>query len=205
MKSLKKSGKLSGLIATLLIVFMTSVSAQESDWSNSYKLETSGKYAEAITAIENVAVADAELSALRRGWLYYLQGSYNESIRQYRYAVERNQQSVDARLGVTLPLLAQKRWREAEQNAKAALEISPNNYTALLRLAIALEGQRDWAALKKAGVTLVLGYPSDATAYVYLARANAWLNNRAEAVAAYRAVLSRYPGHLEAITYIEKK
>ncbi len=205
MKSLIKTGKLSGLLATLLIVSMTCVSAQEADWSNSYKFETSGKYAEAITAIENVAAVDAELSALRRGWLYYLQGSNNESIRQYRYAVERNPQSVDARLGMTLPLLAQKRWREAEQNTKAALEISPNNYTALLRLAIALEGQRDWAAMKKAGTALVTAYPSDATAYVYLARANAWLNNRAEAVAAYRAVLSRYPGHLEATIYIEKK
>ncbi len=205
MKMFKKIGCLSSFLSILLLLCMTQVSALETDWNHSYQLETAGKYAEALNVIENVSVSDAELAALRRGWLYYLQGSFSESIRHYRFAVERNSQSVEARLGLTLPLLAQKRWSEAEQNSKAALEISPNNYTALLRLAIALEGQRDWTALKKAGTVLVTRYPSDATAYVYLARANAWLYNRTEAVAAYRAVLSRSPGHLEAIAYLEKK
>jgi tetratricopeptide (TPR) repeat protein len=149
--------------------------------------------------------ADAELKSLRRGWLFYLQGNFNESIREYRFASERNSKSIDARLGVTLPLLAQKRWREAEQNAHETLEFAPNNYTALLRLTVAQEGQRDWAGMLKSAEAMVASYPSDATAYVYLARAHAWLLKRAEAVAAYRAVLARYPGHLEATAYIEQK
>jgi len=190
-----------------ITVSSISVEAQEEAWKNSYKLEATGKYPESIAAIDAVPAngPEAELKSLRRGWLYYLLGNYNESIREYRYASERNSESVEARLGVTLPLLAQKRWREAEQNAREALKLAPNNYTGLLRLIIALEGQRDWEKMAKTASSMVASYPSDATAYVYLARANAWLNKRTEAVAAYNAVLARYPGHLEAKTYIEQK
>lgn len=181
--------------------------AQEAAWQSSYQLEAAGKYSEAITAIDAVAAngADAEMKTLRRGWLYYLLGAYNESIREYRLAIDRNSRSVDARLGVIMPLLAQKRWREAEQGARAVLDLASNNYTALLRLAIAQEGQRDWPAMARTASILATTYPSDASAYVYLARAHAWLNRHEDAVAAYAAVLSRYPGHLEAKAYIEKK
>jgi tetratricopeptide (TPR) repeat protein len=205
-----KSTKHSYLLITLLSALVLSPAAkcaQESAWQNSYKLEASGKYSEAITAIDSVAAngADAELKSLRRGWLYYLQGNYSEAIREYRYSVERNKQSVDARLGITLPMLAQKRWREAEQNARESLELAPNNYTGLLRLTLALEGQRDWGNMAKTATTLVNSYPTDATAYTYLARAYAWQGRRNEAVAAYSAVLSRYPGHLEAKAFVEQK
>lgn len=183
------------------------VSAQEAVWQSSYQLEAAGKYTEALAAIEAVAAngPDAELKLLRRGWLYYLPGRFDESIREYRLAIERNPKSVDARLGLTLPLLAAKRWREAEQAAQAALSLAPNHYTALLRLVVALEAQHDWAIMTKAATTMVTSYPSDASAYVYLARANAWLGKRDEAVAAYSAALSRYPGHLEAKAYLAKK
>ena len=181
--------------------------AQEAAWQRSYQLEAAGKYAEAMAAIDAVPVngPEAELRLLRRGWLQYLPGNFDESIREYRLAIERNSRSVDARLGVILPLLAAKRWREAEQAAQAALTLAPNNYTALLRLVIALEAQQDWAIMAKTAANMVTSYPSDASAYVYLARANAWLGKRDEAVAAYSAAVSRYPGHVEAKAYLAKK
>jgi tetratricopeptide (TPR) repeat protein len=190
-----------------LILSATSVLADEAAWQSSYQLEAAGKYNEAIAAIDQVPVngADAELKVLRRGWLYYLLGNFNESIREYRLAIERNNKSIDARLGVILPLLGQKRWREAEQSARDALDLAPNNYYALLRLTIALEAQRDWASMAKTAATMAAGYPTDATAYVYLARANAWINKRDDAVTAYTAVLSRIPGHLEAKAYLERR
>lgn len=192
--------------ATLLLTTLPA-HAQEAVWKKSYELETASKYGEALTAIDAVPAnsPEAELKLIRRGWLYYLAGSYDESIREYRLAIERNSKSVDARLGVTLPLLAAKRWREAEQGAKAALTLAPNNYTGLLRLIVALEAQREWATMEKHAETLVAAYSTDATAYVYLARAKAWLGKRDAAVAAYTAVLARYPGHLEAKAYLDKK
>ena len=181
--------------------------AQEAAWQNSYSLEAAGKYAEAIAAIDSVPAnaADAEFKLLRRGWLYYLPGKWDESIREYRLALDRNSRSIDARLGLTLPLLGAKRWREAEQSARTVLDMSPNNYTALVRLAIAQEAQKDWFGMSKTASILVASYPTDATAHVYQARVNASLGRRDEAVAAYNAVLARYPGHLEAKAYIDKK
>lgn len=199
--------KLYFLFAVALILSATSAQAEETVWANSYQLELLGRYNEAIATIDRVPAngPDAELKALRRGWLFYLSGAFDLSIREYRLAIERNSKSLDARLGVTLPLLAQKRWREAEQNAKAVLDMAPNNYVALLRLTLAQEAQHDWEDMEKTAAAMVASYPLDATGYVYLARANAWLNRRGNAVAAYTAVLSRIPGHLEAIAYLEKK
>jgi tetratricopeptide (TPR) repeat protein len=193
--------------ASAALILSTNTLAQEAIWQNSYKLEGEKRFNEAISAIDSVQAngADAELKTLRRAWLYYSAGNYSESIREYRYGIERNPRSVDARLGVTLPLLAAKRWREAEQSARAALELAPNNYIALVRLTIALEAQSDWAAMHKAATTLVAAYPTDATAYVYLARANLWLGKKSDGIAAYVAVLSRYPGHPEASAYLNKR
>lgn len=190
----------------VLAISSATALADESVWQSSYRLEAVGKYGQAIAAIDPVQVnsPDAEFKLLRRAWLFYLSGSFNESIREYRLAIERNSRSIDARLGILLPYFAEKRWREAEQNARAALELSPNNYLALLRLAIAQEGQRDWGAMEKTAVALVAGYPLDETAHVYLARSEAWLNKRNEAIAAYLAVLARSPENIEAKAYLEK-
>lgn len=191
---------------TALLVAASPAHSQASVWQNSYQLEAAGKYSEAMAVLDAVAANSraAELKLIRRGWLFYLLGSHNDAIREYRLALERNSQSMDARLGVTLPLMAQKRWKEAEQSARYALELAPNHYTALLRLTMAQEGQRDWAGMAKSAQSLAALYPTDATACVYLARSQAWLNHRDEALAAYEAVLVRYPGHLEAKAYIDK-
>jgi tetratricopeptide (TPR) repeat protein len=194
-------------IATTWMLASASTYAQEAAFQSSYQLEAAGKYTEAMAAMDSVPAngPDAELKILRRGWLNYLPGRFDESIREYRLAIERNPKSLDARLGLTLPLLAAKRWREAEQAAQAVLTLAPNNYTALLRLVIALEAQQDWNIMLRTATTMAASYPTDASAFVYLARANAWIGKREEAVAAYTAVLSRYPGHLEATAYLAKK
>lgn len=197
------------LLAALAVALMLSTTGARADvspWDNSYQLEAAGKYADALAALDSVPPngPDAEFKTLRSAWLYYLQGSYNESIREYRLAIERNSQSLDARLGIILPYFAQKRWREAEQSARTALDFSPNNYIGLLRLTIAQEAEHDWKGMEKSATTLTTVYPSNATAYIYLARAQAWLGNSSQAAAAYSAVLVRYPSDLEAKTYLRK-
>ena len=203
---MKFSHSLLALVAALSLQ-VTAARAQDSVWQNSYQFESSGKYMEAISALEAVPAngPDAEFKVLRRGWLFYLSGKYDESIREYRLAIDRNSHSIDARLGVALPLLASKRWREADQVARTVLDMAPHNYIALVRQAIAQEGLQDWPALTKTSQILVADFPGDATAYTYLARAYAWQGKSAEAAAAYNAVLVRYPTHTEAKNYIDKK
>ena len=194
-------------LAVLLALASAPAQAQDSAWQNSYQLAADGKYYEAIIALDRVPAngPDAELKTLRRGWLYYLSGSYNESIREYRLAIERNSRSVDARIGVTLPLLALKRWREAALNARSALDLAPNNYTALLRLTLAQEGLQQWNDMARTTAIMIASYPSEAIPYAYLARAKVALGQRSDAIAAYTAVLVRNPDNPEAKAYLEKR
>ncbi len=195
------------ILTTLALSFTVSAYAQEAAWQQSYSFETAGKYLEAIAAIDGVAAngPEAELKLLRRGWLFYYAGRFDDSIREYRLAIEKNSRSVDARLGVILPLIQAKRWVEAEKAARAALDVAPNNYTALLRLVVAQEAQQSWQNMFVTAKTMTEAYPTDATALVYLARSLAWMNKTVDAKATYTAVLSRYPGLIEAKNYLEKK
>ena len=202
--------KLNTLLASLLVsltVAATPAMAQEAAWQQSYALEAAGKYTDAMAAIDGVPAngAEAELKLLRRGWLFYLPGRFDDAIREYRLAIEKNNRSVDARLGVIMPLLAAKRWAEAEKAAKAALDLAPNNYTALLRLIIAQEAQQNWQGMYANAKVMTEAYPTDTTAQVYLARSLAWMSKATDAKAAYASVLTRFPGHLEAKAYLEKK
>ncbi|MDP2832890.1 MAG: tetratricopeptide repeat protein [Pseudomonadota bacterium] len=180
--------------------------AEESAWQKSYQLEAGTRYAEALAALNGVEEsADAGFALSRRGWLAYLQGKNQDAHAFYKRALERNPGSLEARLGITLPLLAQQRWREAAMYARQVIAESAWDYTAHVRLLAALEGQRDWRSMAEHAERLVERYPSDTTAWVYLARAQAWLGDVREARKAYSRTLERYPDHLEATRYLASK
>lgn len=188
----------------LLLAVVVPSFASDDDWALSYSFEAKGNYSKAIQALSPVISKDSEqeFALLRIAWLKYLNRDYNASIRDYQRALEINQQSLDAMLGVSLPLLAQGRWREAEKAAEKVLELAPWNYYAHLRMLAASEGQAKWDALAERARILSARYPSDATALVYLARAEARRGNTVAALAAYQAVLARVPGHMESTSYI---
>ncbi len=193
--------------ALALAALHTPAQAQDALWKSSYTHESAGRYKEALAALDMLPATneESELKGLRRGWLLYQAAQYEEAAREYQQVIERNPKSLDARLGLALPLLAAKRWREAEQVARTVLDMAPHHYTAALRLVQAQEGLQNWSAMLKTSAALVADYATDATAYVYLARAHAWLGQRKEAQAAYNAVLVRYPGHQEAQNYLNSK
>jgi tetratricopeptide (TPR) repeat protein len=143
-----------------------------------------------------------EFARLRRAWLLYLAGSYNDSQSDYKAALQANPESLDAQIGMALPLLAQQRWKEAALVAEKALQTAPWNYYAHLRLMVAEEGQRQWQTLLEHTGKLHQRYPSDATVLVYRARAQYWLGDRKAARETYQQVLQRIPGHLEALQFL---
>jgi len=136
--------------------------------------------------------------------LTYLQGNYNDAIRAYKRALERNSRSLEARLGIARPLMAQQRWKEASSFLDQVLAFSPFNYTAHIDRMVCEEGLRDWRVLEKHAAYLTAYYPSDATILVYLARAYAWQGQKERAASIYRRVLLRYPEHLEAIRFLNQ-
>ena len=189
-------------ISAALYLIAAAVVAQDS-WSESYRLEAEGNYAAAIMALEPVLDAEPshELAVLRSAWLKYLLGDYNASLRDYERAIELNDQSLEAQLGPTLPLLAQRRWREAAAVARGVLAVAPWNYYAHLRLLVAEEGQRQWETLGRHARELSARYPSDAAFLVYLARAQARQGDLEAAIETYGRVLELFPAHEEAAAF----
>lgn len=182
------------------------VRADETDpWARSLALEAQGKYKEAAALIEpfiNGGGDATEYATLRYGWLQYLMRNYSESLRAYDRALRLNPESFDARLGKTLPLLAQGRWEEVARLARQVLERSPWHFVAHVRLLMAEEGLHQWAKLRRHASELAARYPASPLPWVYLARAEAWLGNYAAARRAYAQVLRRVPGHLEALHFL---
>ncbi len=189
-----------------LILLAAAVGARADLWSDSYRLEAEARYGAAAALFDPLVKHQPtdEFALLRRAWLHYLGGNYNQSQSDYRRALQLNPQSLDARIGLCLPLLAQSRWKETAIAANEALEVAPWNYYAHLRLLVAEEGLKQWQTLLEHAETLHRRYPSDATALVYQARAHLWLGNRKAAAESYRQVLQRIPGHIEASQYLAR-
>lgn len=181
--------------------FNTGLLLADSDpWKESYRLENVYQYDAALNALNSIS-SDNELALLRRGWLYYLKGSNSKSIDYYNKAIKKNSKSLDARLGIILPLIAQQRWREAASNAKKVLEVAPWNYHAHVRLMAAEEALKQWSELEKHARSVHERYPSDADALVFLSRAYRKQGNDKAAAQTYKKVLELVPDHFESKQY----
>lgn len=197
-----KMTKLVKLITLLLFIgFFNNTYADTTPWQESYRLEKLYQYDAALSSLKNIS-SNNEFVLLRRGWLNYLKGSHSESINNYKKSLSKNGKSLDARLGIILPLLAQQRWREASLNANKALKVAPWNYYAHIRLMAAEQALKQWKQLQKHAKIAHQHFPSDSTFIVYLARANLKLGNKDEAQAWYKKLLELAPDNFEAIEYL---
>lgn len=196
------------LLVACMLLASTAAKAQNATlWKDSYALEAAGKYAQAASALEPLLRESPthEFGLMRRAWLNYLQGRLTESLRDYNQVLFVNSSSLEARLGLTLPLLAQHRWSDAAYEARRVLAVSAWDYTAHLRLLMAEEGEKRWDDMARHAAAVVARYPSDPSLLVYLARAEAWRGNVKAARTAYAQVLERSPGHVEAANYLKSQ
>jgi len=192
-----------GLILAAVFASAHSFAAMD-QWTESYRLESIIQYDAAVKTMDAIINKEPsnDFAILRRGWLNYLRGKHDSAISDYKKALKVNNQSLDAKLDVILPLLAQQRWNEAAKFSNEVLKVAPWNYYAHVRLMIAEEGQKRWKTLAKHADEVYRRYPSDATVLVYLARAQRWSGNIKAARSAYLKVLKRIPGHIEASQYL---
>jgi len=189
------------LLLSLLLAFP--LAAEKDPWAESYRLEAQKQYAQAAQALSGLP-QNLELLQLRQAYLAYLQGRYEDSVAGYRRAMAAFPQSLDAQLGLTLPLLALRRWEEAALVARKVIDQCAWNYWAHVRLLVAEEGLQQWKALAIHGQELAKRYPSDPTAFTYWARGEAHAGRSSEARQAYRRVLQLYPAHKEALEYVNR-
>ena len=140
-------------------------------YKESFKYEKMQDYDNAMKAITPVykAYAEGYTVNLRMGWLYYLKKNYANAIKNYENALTAAPDSIEAKLGASLPLLAQEKYDEVESLLNKVLKVDYYNYTGNLRLAYVLRLEEKYdLATKVAGKMLAI-YPTDVSFMAELA------------------------------------
>jgi len=191
------------VILTALLILSPLCYAKDSVWKQSQQFEEKGDYEKAAAVIKSWAVSNDEYALLRYAYLRYKQGEYNDSIKYYKKAIELNNKSLDAKLGITLPYIAQQRWRQVTIYARQVLLKSDWNTVAHERLMLAEKNTKKWHTLNRHAAEVTTIYPSDAATLIYFAHAKAKQGDTHVANEAYKKVLMREPDNVEAISYLE--
>lgn len=164
-------------------------------WRRSYALEAQGDYRGSISTLETLP-AEAQrtyLYALRRGWLLYQAGRYDDSVTAYRQAAEISRNAIEPRVGALLPLLALRRWQDAETLAREVLRMDADNYLASRRLALALYNLGRFDAARTVYQGVLAHYPGDLEMLSGVGWCDLRRGHRDEAAASFRAVLAVSP------------
>lgn len=170
-------------------------------YATSYALEAKGQLDGAINALADQLAhnhAD-EFALLRAGWLNYRLGHFQASEQDYRSSLTVNPQSLDARLGMTLPLMAEGRWHESLAYAQQVQQVAPGNYDAGIRVLLCEQMLKNWTSLRSQALIMTHGFPAEADPWLYLARAEAALGDNKASRKAYSQVLLRIPAQMEAV------
>jgi tetratricopeptide (TPR) repeat protein len=129
----------------------------------SYELEAAGKTAAAVKVLKAIA-GDQQHSyfhQLRLGWLYYLGRNYKQAITCYDRAASLKPRAVEPRLGMMLPQMALRRWKDAETVARKVLRMEPKNSLARSRLAWILFNLGRYAEAERVYQAVLTSYPAN--------------------------------------------
>ena len=164
-------------------------------FQESYDYEAIGRMEEALAALDRLSGAKrgGYVAVLRRAWLLHKLGRNPQSIDAYQKAVALDAKAIEARLGLLLPLMAERRWPEAEKVAREVLKADPGNYLATLRLAFVQYNQKRYAESRTLYRKLAEIYPSDVEVRAGLGWAWLKLGKMAEAASTFREVLEFAP------------
>jgi Flp pilus assembly protein TadD len=173
----------------------------------SYGFERAQNLPEAIKAMEALRKADPTAYAvnLRLAWLYYLSGDYNNSKTYYLAAVQSLPGTIEPKLGLILPLLAQKRYEEAESAAKQVLQLDPRNYLGNLRLAVALRLQAKHEQAEKVLAGMLGLYPTDLELLAEMGLNQAARGDKKAATWTFNELLTLSPENIAAKQYLAAK
>jgi Flp pilus assembly protein TadD len=161
----------------------------------SYQLEAKGDAAGALATMTEIRAATGAsyFVVVRTAWLEYLAGSFGPSVASYREAARLEPKAVEPKLGLTLPLLAQKRWRDLERACRDVLALDAGNAVARARLAHAQYSAGNYPDAATVYRRLAAEYPADLNHKTGLGWALLRMGRRAEARRLFEAVLAVSP------------
>lgn len=166
----------------------------------SYDLEAARNYTAAERQLQELAALgdDSYTRHLRQGWLRYHAGAYASALEAYGVAIDKEPDSIEARQGVLLPLLALRRWSDAEAACRALLERAPADYLGSSRLAYVLYSTGRYGEAAVAYRAVLRHYPSDVEMRAGLGWSLLKEGDRAGAKEAFTEVLRVAPSHVSA-------
>ena len=192
MDTLKKS-----LALIIIAVFsFLYVSAQDNSLNNafaqSYAYEKSSEYSKAVDVLKKVYNANSYELNLRLGWLSYSAGNFTESTAYYSKAITLMPGSVEAKLGIVMPLAAAGKWDDVIKQYNDILTVDPKNSTANYRLGGIYYTRGEYSTAYKYLEKGVNMYPFDYDFVVLFAWTNLKLGKNKEAKLYFeRALLNR--------------
>jgi tetratricopeptide (TPR) repeat protein len=190
---------LAGLLATGTLAADARDSVQAL-YQASYDLESSYNYAGALGSVEALLEGgqDDYVVHLRHGWLLYLNGKYADAVLAYQEAVKRQPGAAEPYAGLALPLMALRRWKEAETACRKVVELAPGNYTGMSRLAYVFYSAGRYAEAADQYARVVALYPSDVEMRAGLGWSQLKLGKTDAARASFTEVLRTAPAHVSA-------
>ena len=169
-------------------------------YQQSYDEEAKGNYTEAILVLMRVERLEEKsyLFHLRLGWLNYLGKKFPDSANAYQKAIRLNKDSVEARLGLMLPLMAQGRWTEAEKVGKEIIIPDRASYLANSRLAYIYYNMKWFKEAETHYRKVLQSYPGDIEMQSGLAWSLLKQEKREEAEKVFSEILKYVPNHVTA-------
>jgi tetratricopeptide (TPR) repeat protein len=189
-----------------LIVFSLNYEEIKKAYWQSYLYEKIGDYKNAIRVLMPVyeAYPNGYTVNLRLGWLYYLLGKYKNSIYHYKKADKVIPSSVETKLGLSLPLMAQQRWNESEQILYRVLSIDFYNYYGNLRLCKVLEKEKKYKQQLTIALKMLAIYPTSVPFLLEEAKAYYYLGNLKASEKIFKDILILDPENLIAKEFLKK-
>jgi tetratricopeptide (TPR) repeat protein len=172
-------------------------SAAGQAWSRSRAAEEAGHLEAALAALDELPQPQRSgyAALFRRGWLHYRLAHHDQALIAYKAASLLNPDSIEARLAMLLPLMAQERWAEVAVIAEQVLRRDPDDYLALSRLAFAKFSSQHYPEAEAVYRRVVELYPSDIEMRAGLGWAVLRMGKQPEAAALFREVLDMSPEH----------
>lgn len=169
-------------------------------YQQSYDEEGKGNYMEAIFTLGRTERMEEKsyFFHLRMGWLNYLAKRFGESSSAYQRALRLNRDSIEARLGLMLPLMAQGKWTDAEKIGKEIVLLERASYLANSRLAYIYYNMKEYKEAESYYRKVLQHYPGDIEMQAGLAWSLLSQDRKGEAEKAFAEILRVAPNHVTA-------
>lgn len=161
MEILKKQVISTAMMLIGITALAQNEAALQKAFKESYTLEYSKMYGEAIVTLNKVYDDNSYELNLRLGWLYYENKNYSQSQVYYQKAVALKPYAVEAKLGIVKPLAATENWDKVMQTYEDILKVDAQNYTANYWAGVINYNRKKYEQASKLFEKIVNLYPFD--------------------------------------------